>query len=305
MSIPDISALLRKKTGDFQSKHQQPKSFFHGDDASAMTALHPENIVIFFPQGDLSVYPARVHHRFALNFALGCDITMSVDNEKFYLNPGNGMLIFPFQAHGMLSGPGAERSSQMLVTFSMSGDTGVCLRPLRNRVFELSGGDADLLAETAAVGLGETGLNRSEAVYMLGRFLFRKLSELPESSRAAFTGDDTLSLYFQAVGYIKDNLFRRISIKDITERFNVSERHLRRVFKRHTGNLTLGRLINSTRIKTSFEFLMRTDMSIAEIAARCGFSDQFAFSRAFKRMSRVSPSEYRARWSASQAGDGK
>jgi len=53
---------------------------------------------------------------------------------------------------------------------------------------------------------------------------------------------------------------------------------------------------NSIRINAARSFLANTDLSISEIAFRCGFEDPYYFSRIFKRISGVSPREYRLRW---------
>lgn len=44
--------------------------------------------------------------------------------------------------------------------------------------------------------------------------------------------------------------------------------------------------------------LIRTGQPLSDVAAECGFSDQTAFSRFFKRVTRQSPSEFRKRQSA-------
>lgn len=47
------------------------------------------------------------------------------------------------------------------------------------------------------------------------------------------------------------------------------------------------------RLELARELLVGGDLPIAEVAQRCGFPDQFHFSRAFKRAHGSSPSSYR------------
>jgi len=67
------------------------------------------------------------------------------------------------------------------------------------------------------------------------------------------------------------------------------ERRIRRVF-----GITAGQLIQKTRIDAALRRLRAGERSIAAIAAACGYADQSAFSRAFRRTLGCSPSDYRA-----------
>lgn len=59
--------------------------------------------------------------------------------------------------------------------------------------------------------------------------------------------------------------------------------------------VTLGQYITRARINVARDRLATTDQSIAEIALECGYGDQAAFSRQFKRSVGLSPSQYRGK----------
>ena len=99
------------------------------------------------------------------------------------------------------------------------------------------------------------------------------------------------------VDYIKKHIAVPFAIKDISNAENISVPHLQRIFKEHTGGLTVGRFIQNLRIKQAHEMLIHSEQTIAEIATVCGFSDQFVFSRAFKRFVGISPAHYRKKQS--------
>ena len=69
-------------------------------------------------------------------------------------------------------------------------------------------------------------------------------------------------------------------------------RRLRFIF-----GITAGQLITKTRIEAASEMLRRGRRSIAEVAHSCGYCDQSAFSRVFKRTVGLTPRQYRARHS--------
>lgn len=67
------------------------------------------------------------------------------------------------------------------------------------------------------------------------------------------------------------------------------ERRIRRVF-----GLTAGQLIQKVRMDEALRRLRAGERSIAAIASACGYADQSAFTRKFRRTIGCSPSEYRA-----------
>lgn len=76
--------------------------------------------------------------------------------------------------------------------------------------------------------------------------------------------------------------------------FPYSKRHLQRLFFKDYGVSPLQFLLNQ-RLSTATKYLdqtIRNDYSICEIAERCGFNDQYYFSRIFKRQYGVSPKQY-------------
>jgi AraC-like DNA-binding protein len=52
-------------------------------------------------------------------------------------------------------------------------------------------------------------------------------------------------------------------------------------------------LITKTRITVGCRLLRESDASVAQIALNCGFADHSAFTRAFRAVTGMSPTEYR------------
>lgn len=59
------------------------------------------------------------------------------------------------------------------------------------------------------------------------------------------------------------------------------------------NGITFRELVKQTQEKIAIELLKNTSNTISEIAFQTGFSEQSAFSRAFKRWTGKSPLEYR------------
>ena len=81
---------------------------------------------------------------------------------------------------------------------------------------------------------------------------------------------------------------------DIAEFAHISETHLRRIFSSHL-NMSPLEYLNRVRIHAACEYLKKTDDSIALIQARCGFTVSSTFNRNFRRVTGVSPAEWRNR----------
>jgi AraC family transcriptional regulator len=68
--------------------------------------------------------------------------------------------------------------------------------------------------------------------------------------------------------------------------------HLSREFHRHF-NMTVGEFVRKRRIERASELLSKSDLSLAEIASACGFSDQSHFCALFKKHSGLTPANFR------------
>lgn len=95
--------------------------------------------------------------------------------------------------------------------------------------------------------------------------------------------------------YLDEHYEDRISLDDLAARFFINKYYLTRIFKEAYG-LTVNSYILSKRITRSKRLLRFSDMTIDEIAAAVGMSDANYFSRVFRKIEGVSPTEYRRQW---------
>lgn len=87
----------------------------------------------------------------------------------------------------------------------------------------------------------------------------------------------------------------KIALDDLADKFFINKFYLTRLFKEQYGS-SIGNYILSLRISRAKELLRFTDLPIDEIGQRCGNSDANYFSRTFRKIEGVSPSEYRKLW---------
>ncbi len=91
---------------------------------------------------------------------------------------------------------------------------------------------------------------------------------------------------------IQDNYAEPIRISDLAERSGFSVEHFCRIFKRIVGKTPTEYLL-AQRIRAAEYRLTRTTESISEIASESGFDDINYFSRCFKKVHAMTPSQYR------------
>lgn len=91
--------------------------------------------------------------------------------------------------------------------------------------------------------------------------------------------------------YISANVTDDLRLDVLAERFNISSSHLSKQFKILTG-VGLNEYINLTRVNASESLLLNTNLSITEIAFKCGFNDSNYFTRVFKKHKGITPKAY-------------
>ena len=95
----------------------------------------------------------------------------------------------------------------------------------------------------------------------------------------------------KTIKYINENISSNLSLKTLAENVSFSHIHFHNCFKNAVGK-TLHEYIEEERLKIATELLITTDMTLSEIAYRCGFSSQAYFSYVFKQKMHLTPREY-------------
>jgi len=102
------------------------------------------------------------------------------------------------------------------------------------------------------------------------------------------------NLYFleKAIDYIDQNLCDDITLDQLAKIANMSRTYFSTLFKKLNG-ISAWNYITIKRIEQSVVFLKSTDLSMLEIACKCGFNNSTNFNRAFKKVTGKTPSDYR------------
>ncbi|HEV2481770.1 MAG TPA: helix-turn-helix domain-containing protein [Puia sp.] len=102
-------------------------------------------------------------------------------------------------------------------------------------------------------------------------------------------------LVCQAQTYIEENLAEKISFEDLASRLAISRRNFDRRFVKAVGNTPV-EYLQRVKVEVAKSSLENGRKSIFEVMMEVGYSDDKAFREVFKRITGLSPLEYRARF---------
>ena len=124
--------------------------------------------------------------------------------------------------------------------------------------------------------------------------------EMDRQSQSAFTiftgqkqhGDEMVQ---QAQAYIETNLHEKISVERLSSRLAVGRRNFDRRFIKATGNTPV-EYLQRVKIESAKKELETSRKTINEVMYEVGYSDVKAFREVFRKITGISPLEYRGKY---------
>lgn len=101
--------------------------------------------------------------------------------------------------------------------------------------------------------------------------------------------DERTELFIQ---YICEHFSESITLQSVADHFFLSKEYFSFIFKQKTG-FGFNEYLNQLRISQAMKLLENTNESIINIANKCGYSDSSYFTTVFKKISGISPKNYR------------
>ena len=106
----------------------------------------------------------------------------------------------------------------------------------------------------------------------------------------------------QAQDFIEENISEKISVEELSSRFAIGRRHFERRFKKATNNTPI-EYIQRVRIEAAKKQLERSAKNVNEVMYDVGYTDNKAFRGVFKKITGLSPVEYRNKYNKAAAVD--
>ncbi len=277
--------------------------------------LRPEfPVAIFYDEIDKHTNGyIRWHWHPQLEFVLAeKDLELGSSDEPIYLKKGDAALINAGQLHMFKGVDGDEITLSYAMLFSPE-----FIAPADSRIYDKYIRPITENPKLSIIVLRSTNEVEAPIIELLkdcikiysengegGELLLRnRLSELwlklilnidnyPLSSSTRQNRQSQFRLK-QMLSYIRQNYMNNITLEDIANAAMVSKSECLRCFRSRFDMTPIQYLIQC-RLEMSRHLLGSTDLSVKEIAAKCGFEDAGYFGRIFRKRCGVTPAAYRA-----------
>jgi len=136
---------------------------------------------------------------------------------------------------------------------------------------------------------GCTPAHLSQAAQSIAR-LFELLSG--QLRGQACSEADAAQKIRQSIAYMSEHLDQPLQVAALAAKANISQSHYFALFKRYIGSTPI-EYFTQLRIQRACHLLSTTSMSVKGVAAALGYDDPFYFSRVFRSVQGVAPSDFR------------
>lgn len=137
-----------------------------------------------------------------------------------------------------------------------------------------------------------SGTTRMKVLALLYLYFARLIEAADEAERSVGTERHKERYIKQAIQFIEINFFKKISIADVAHAVGLNASYLGQLFKKQI-QITPQQYLCRFRIEKAVQYMRNPSVSIKEIAHSVGYEDPYLFSRMFKQIKNISPSEYR------------
>lgn len=120
-------------------------------------------------------------------------------------------------------------------------------------------------------------------------YMFYLIDKSCEQMRAM---EETRTVMDTIVSYIDKNLDKEITRENLAELVYLTPDYISKLFRRKTG-MSFGEYIQRRKIQEAQNLLENTDMSIGDVALCVGFSSFSYFSKTFKKITGMTPGDFR------------
>ncbi|MFA6716899.1 MAG: AraC family transcriptional regulator [Victivallaceae bacterium] len=216
--------------------------------------------------------------------------------DKIYsVNPGEAMLLTVPEDHCYYFP--ADSDCWEFIFITMHGREAMRLfRELRQRcgvVAEFNRASAPV--QKAISICRQSRNNEIDSQYTASALAYDFLMSLINDVRPSGQGESRPPEFISRVyDYCLKHIDKPVSVNDMAKCAGYSRYHFTRLFKQYMGN-SPQYFMNELRIRMAVRFLQTEQLSIKEIAQRCGFDDVSYFCKIFRKFQKVSPNEFRGR----------
>ena len=136
----------------------------------------------------------------------------------------------------------------------------------------------------------ETKLNDITTPVSIQVLLLESLAQMQQLNKAK---SNKKPIWVSEINNIlNDRFLDNLSLEYLSKILNIHPVHLSRDFSKYF-NSGLGEYIRKLKVEKALQLISKKKLDLTSIAFECGFSDQSHFTRCFKEINGISPSQYR------------
>lgn len=235
----------------------------------------------------------RMHHRFVFCRVLETAGVVSVDGMGLKVNPGDCLLIAPYQFHNYVD-TDEDALRWSFITFEL--DSGQrWLQGMRDKVLNLDAKARACWDEIIELWISESGPHRQEILPLLDRLLlYQRLHaiEMGAVHGVAAESSGQHEWVTRIEGLIIESVREGWSLEEVARRAKLSERHLRSRFESTMGIPPRDYRANY-QMHRAISLMRNSELMLSDIAELSGFNSLSAFSRFVRNRMGCSPRELR------------
>lgn len=228
-------------------------------------------------------------------YCLEGDGYVTIDAENINFTPGSLVIVNSNNVHATFSNSGLMKYYCLKINRAFFKENGI---DIDNLQFEETLADNQvkkLIKEIFEIYFEQSG--NPKYILMLKLKVLEFLYYLWENCTVStddkkHISDKSHRVILEAVKYINENYFKKLSLELLSDHFGYSKYHFARMFKKYTGK-TVTEHINILRCEKAAVMLASTNSTIAGISCECGFDGQSYFTEIFRKNYGITPSEYR------------
>lgn len=126
----------------------------------------------------------------------------------------------------------------------------------------------------------------------LTKLLMSMIIEFARQVKAIRHPASSTKIVRQVIGHVNSHIDQKITTKDVAESLKVERTYLCKRFKHYTGQ-SINEYVTSMKIDEAKRLLVMTDKTLSAIADYLAFSSQSYFQNVFKKLTGLTPLEYR------------
>ncbi|WP_127586104.1 AraC family transcriptional regulator [Paenibacillus koleovorans] len=263
-------------------------------------------------------YPIHHHELIEFGLVLHGEGTTVINGSTYSIRPGSMLIVLPHHIHSFVS-DGEQRLEQLCCMFDMQILADALLEPELSAALLRVGDDlepvlsldeetfrnvrslyGDIQQEFNSTEPGRNSLIRAKLVELVLQFI-RQHPQMRDQTPISQKGKKKDA--WKLVQYVNTHYMEEsVTLELLSSMFLCSVPYISRSFKDLVGQSFLSYL-HALRIRRASSLLAATQMNVSDIAAEVGFESFRTFSRVFKELKGVTPSEFRQAATAASAAE--